>query len=215
VSKTSGKLVIYGAWYFGRVVHEAAIAAGWNVLGFVDPDPPGGLKTLGTVPADASVFVAIGDNAVRCAVHCALAKRGRDLATIIHPDSSISPSATVGAGSYIAEHACVRTGASIGEGVVLQAGSVVSHDCKIDAHVSLGPNAACASKVSIGACTGVGVGAAIAPGLIIGADCTVAAGAAVFKSVDNCVSLIGNPARATPRPEKPAVQSDWEANGVW
>ncbi|MDG2048392.1 MAG: DapH/DapD/GlmU-related protein [Halioglobus sp.] len=208
-------LVIYGAWYFSRVVSEAAEAMGWDVIGYVDPDPPGDVATLESVPLDAAVFIAIGDNAIRGEVSAALLARGRFLATIVHPAASISPSARLGRGSYAAELVAVRTNATLGEGVVLQAGSVVSHDCNIAPYASLGPNAAVASKVSVGQRTMVGVGAVIAPGLVLGDDCTVAAGAVVFKNGGAGQTLVGNPARATPSPSKNRIHSDWSAHNVW
>jgi UDP-N-acetylbacillosamine N-acetyltransferase len=209
------QLVIYGAWYFGRVISEAAEAMGWDVLGYVDPDPPDGVTTLGTVPPGAVVFVAIGNNSVRAGVNASLLEHGRDLATIVHPSASVSPSAQLGPGSYVAELAAVRTNAAVGEGVVLQAGSVVSHDCNIAAYASFGPNSAAASKVTVGKRTVVGAGGIIAPGLVIGDDCTVAAGAAVFKDVSDNKTLVGNPARATASPLKEIQHSDWDANNVW
>jgi UDP-N-acetylbacillosamine N-acetyltransferase len=215
VSAARTQLVIYGAWYFGRLISEAAEAIGWDVLGYVDPDPPEGVATLDAVPLEATVFVAIGDNAIRAEVNAALLEHGRSLATIVHPTASVSPSAQLGPGAYVAELVAVRTRAILGEGVVLQAGSVVSHDCNIAPYASFGPNAAAASKITVGRRTVVGVGAVIAPGLVIGDDCTVAAGAAVFKNVSDNKTLVGNPARATPSPSKEAIHSDWSTNNVW
>jgi len=209
------QLVIYGAWYFGKVVREAAEAAGWDVLGFVDPDPPADVVTLSELPPAAAVFVAIGDNAIRASVSSRLLAKGRSLTTVVHPTASVSPSARLGAGTYVGELVAVRTNVSLGEGVVLQAGAVVSHDCSVASHASFGPNATAASKVRIGARTIVGAGSVIAPGLVIANDCTVAAGAAVFKDAVAQQSLVGNPARAVARPEKTVIQSDWEANNVW
>lgn len=215
MADSPGAIVIYGAWYFGRVVEEAAIAAGWDVLGFVDPEPPADVTTLQTVPPGVPAIVAIGDNRTRAEVSAALAEQGRPLATVVHPEAYVSPSASLGAGSYVAEFAVVRTGAVVAGGVVLQAGCVVSHDCRLQAHASFGPNAVAASKVRIGLRTVVGAGAAIAPGLVIGQDSTVAAGAAVFKDAGDNVSLVGNPARVTPSPDKAVIHSDWGANLAW
>lgn len=209
------ELVIFGAWYFSRVVAEAAEASGWKVLGYVDPDPPQDVATLSEVPDSAEVFVAIGDNAVRESVARELRDRGRRVATVIHPAASVSPSARLGEGCYIAEMAVLRTNAALGAGVVLQPGSVVSHDAKVDDFASFGPNAACASKVRIGRQTTVGVGASIAPGVHVGHNCTVAAGAVVFRDCEGERTLVGNPAKPTRAPRTEAVQSNWSGNTVW
>ena len=109
MSAEQPQLVIYGAWYFGRVIAEAAEALGWEVLGYVDPDPPQDIVTLGSVPSGAAVFAAIGDNAIRAAVNASLLEHGRNLASIVHPAASVSPSARLGPGTYVAELAAVRT----------------------------------------------------------------------------------------------------------
>jgi len=215
MSDVCGRLVIFGAWYFGRVIAEAAQASGWDVLGFVDPNPPEGIGTLTSVEHEVRVFVAIGDNLLRAKLIAKLRAQGRTLATIQHPKSSVSPSASLGDGCYVAEFAAVRTAAQIGQGVVLQAGCVVSHDCRIEDFSSFGPNAAAASKLRLGKFSAIGAGASIAPGVSLGENCTVAAGAAVFKDAKAAMTLVGNPARATPSPERSAVQSDWSANDVW
>lgn len=215
MSDSRQTLVIYGAWYFGNVIKEAAEAAGWQVLGYVDPDPPDGVTTIESIPLGAAVFVAIGDNKIRAEVTETLLQHGRSLPCIAHPSASISPSAQLGPGSYVAELAIVRTNAIVGEGVVLQAGCVVSHDCTVAPYASFGPNSAAASKVTVGQRTVIGAGAVIAPTLTIGDDCTVAAGAAIFRNADDNRTLVGNPARATPSPTPDVIHSDWSSNDVW
>lgn len=209
------ELVIFGAWYFSRVVAEAAQASGWTVLGCVDPDPPPDVVTLTEVPDSTAVFVAIGDNGVRESVAQALRDHGRQFATVAHPAASVSPSAQLGDGCYIAEMAVLRTNAVLGAGVVLQAGSVVSHDAQVEDYASFGPNAACASKVHIGRRSLLGVGANIAPGVRVGADCTVAAGAVVFRDCDSGCSLVGNPAKSTRVSRADVIASNWSGNSVW
>jgi sugar O-acyltransferase (sialic acid O-acetyltransferase NeuD family) len=211
----SGDLVIYGAWYFGQVVREAAEAAGWIVLGYVDPDPPEDIATLDAYPSDAFAIVAIGDNALRQQVCNRLKAAGRQLAVVVHPAASVSPSAILGEGSYVAEQVAVRTKVRIGAGVVLQAGCVVSHDCRVADFASFGPNATAASKVTIGFRTMVGAAGVIAPSLRIDDDCTVAAGAAVFKDSESGKTMLGNPARSVSSPAKEVVQSNWDESDVW
>jgi len=208
-------LVIFGAWHFSRVVVGVAAATGHNVIGVVDPNPPDGVRTLAQIPPDAEAIVAIGDNALREQVSRSIVDRGRALATVVHPSAVVSPSAVLGAGSFVAELVTVRTNASIDTGVVLQAGSVVSHDVQVAAFASFGPNAACASKSRIGARTALGVGANLHPGIDLGDDCVVAAGAAVFRDAPDGVTLVGNPARTTRPAGDAGRQSNWSDNTVW
>ena len=213
--KNSRKLVIFGAWFYSRVVAEAAQMAGWPVLGFVDPDPPPGMETLDRVPDDASVIVAIGSNQVRSYVHRSLVVHGREFASILHPSACVSPSARLGPGCYIAENAVVRSNSIVGTGTLVNSGAVVSHDCRIGECVTFGPNAATGGHVSVGDRTLIGVGASIRPHARIGSDCTVGAGAAVVRDVDDGSTVVGNPARKTGTNPGAIKQSDWENNPVW
>ena len=88
MSDSRQPLVIYGAWYFGNVIKEAAEATGWQVLGHVDPDPPDGVTTVEAIPPGASVFVAIGDNKIRAEVTETLLQHGRSLPCIAHPSAT-------------------------------------------------------------------------------------------------------------------------------
>jgi UDP-N-acetylbacillosamine N-acetyltransferase len=209
------KLVIFGAWSYGRVVAETAMTAGWSVLGFVDPEPPAGTPSLANVPEDARVIVAIGDNRLRSFVQSTLAARSRVLASVVHPSASISPSAEIGAGCHVAENAVVRTGAVIGPGTFVNSGAVVSHDCRLAGFVTFGPNAATGGHVSVGERALVGVGASIRPHARIGDDCTIGAGAAVVDDVEDGVTVVGNPARPIVVTVRAARQSDWASHRIW
>ena len=81
----SGNLVIFGGWFFGRVVAETAELLGWTVVGFVDPDPPAWIAALTHVPDNASAIVAIGNNPQRALVHSKVLQCGRSLVSIVHP----------------------------------------------------------------------------------------------------------------------------------
>ncbi|NNF77881.1 MAG: acetyltransferase, partial [Rhizobiales bacterium] len=177
--ESPNRLVIFGAWYFARVVAETAELRGWTIEGFVDPEPPENTPALTKISDDGLVIVAIGDNEMRAYVHNKLIQSGRTFATIAHPNASISPSACIEPGCYLAEFACVRTNATVGAGTILNSGCVVSHDCQIGEFVTFGPNAAAAGKAVIGARSTIGVGASVRPRAEVGCDCQVGAGAAV------------------------------------
>jgi UDP-perosamine 4-acetyltransferase len=218
-TQPSGTLVIYGGWFFGRVVAETAELVGWTVAGFVDPDPPEWVTALSCVPDNTFAIVAIGNNTQRAFVQGKVLERGRSLVSIVHPTASVSRSATLNAGCYLAEHAAIRSNSFVGAGTILNTGSVVSHDCHIGSFVTFGPNAASASHVSIGARTMLGVGACVRPHTKIGADCEVGAGGAVVDNIPDGITVAGVPAKPI---EKSAVtvgkkkkQSDWSNNTIW
>jgi sugar O-acyltransferase (sialic acid O-acetyltransferase NeuD family) len=210
-----GSLVIYGAWYYARVVAETAKLCGWTVAGFIDPDPPEWSETLQAYPDQAHAIVAIGDNALRAAIGRKLQAGGRLLTSIYHPSASISPSATIGEGCYIAEHATVRTNSHVGTGSLLNSGSIVSHDCHVGEFVSFGPNAALAAHVRIGDGTLLGVGANVRPHCQIGPNCTIGAGAAVIGDLSPNQHVAGVPAKPIALTIRPEKQSDWHNHEIW
>jgi sugar O-acyltransferase (sialic acid O-acetyltransferase NeuD family) len=214
-----GTLVIFGAWFFGRVVAETAEMLGWTVAGFVDPDPPEWIPALRHVPDDAAAIVAIGDNTQRALVHGKVLGYGRGLVSIVHPTASVSRSATLDAGCYLGEHATVRSNSFVGAGTILNTGSVVSHDCRIGSFVTFGPNAATAGHVSIGARTMLGVGACVRPHTKIGSDCEVGAGGAVVDNIPDGSTVVGVPAKPIARfagkTGAQKRQSDWSNNTIW
>ncbi|WP_457938725.1 acetyltransferase [Mesorhizobium sp. 10J20-29] len=214
-ARKSGGLVIFGGWYLGRAAAEAAELVGWTVAGFVDPEPMQHVTALQAVPHDASVFVAIGDNAMRGFVCERLADHGRRLVSILHPTCVVSPSATIGAGCFLSENAVVRSHSTVGRGAILSAGSVVSHDCRVGDFVTLGPNAATAGHVMIGDRTTLGVGASVRPHVSIGRDCDVGAGSGVMRDLADGQAAIGVPARTVPRAAGTGRQSNWKENPVW
>jgi sugar O-acyltransferase (sialic acid O-acetyltransferase NeuD family) len=210
-----GNLVIFGGWFFGRVVAETAEILGWTIAGFVDPEPPEWVTALQRVPENSSVIVAIGNNRQRAFVQAKAVEHGRLVASVIHPTATVSRSATIGIGCYLAEHATVRSHSVVGAGSILNSGSVVSHDCNIGSFVTFGPNAAISGHVHIGSQTTLGVGACVRPHTRIGCDCEIGAGAAVVHNIsDNC-TVAGVPARSIPVETAEGKQSNWRANTVW
>jgi sugar O-acyltransferase (sialic acid O-acetyltransferase NeuD family) len=218
-SQPPGNLVIFGGWFFSRVVAETAELLGWTVAGFVDPDPPEWISALSHVPDNTRAIVAIGNNTQRSLVQGKVLEHGRSLVSIVHPTASVSRSATLDAGCYLAEHATIRANSFVGAGTILNTGSVVSHDCHIGSFVSFGPNAATASHVSTGARTMLGVGACVRPHAKIGSDCEVGAGAAVVNDIPDGCTVVGVPAKPIERSMVKVgtkkKQSDWSSNTIW
>ena len=203
-------VVLYGAWYVGDVVAELVQLLGLPLAGFVDPQPAPWNTSLHRVLDDAVVHVSIGDPGVRANVSARLREHHRHFVSLFHPTAVVSPSAKMGDGIYLAEHATVRTGASLGSGVQLQAGAIVSHHCVIADFVSVGVGSTIASRCEVGTGTLIGAGAVLRPGVAVGKNCTVGAGAVVVKDVSDGLTVAGNPARPIDPNPDPVVQSDWQ-----
>lgn len=204
-------VVVYGAGGHGKVVADAASAAGLRVLGFVD-DGPGrdpsrrvlDLPVLGdrrwlsshAGERDFVVALGIGDNAVRAKVAEACVGAGVALATVVHPRATVSPSARLEAGVVVLAGAVVNPDAHIGRGAIINTASVIEHDVYIGEFAHISPNAAMGGAARVEALAHVGVGASLLPGVSVGARSVVGAGGVVARDVAGDTVAYGVPARA-------------------
>lgn len=197
-------LCILGASGHGRVVADAALrAAAWDALVGTDRDParcdgallPGvPLAPLAQALAgDGPLHVAIGQNAAR--QREAQAAGLQRLATVVHPQASVSPFARLGAGSFVAAQAVVGPQADLAEGVIVNHGAVVDHDCQVGAFAHIAPGATLAGGCRVGAGVLVGAGARLLPGVSVGEGATVGAGAVVTRDITQPGTYAGVPAR--------------------
>lgn len=212
------RLLVWGGGGHGKVVADAARAAGWRVAGFVDRDPalvgrvvePGGARVVldeaalrallaaGRLCEQAeAVAVAVGDNRTRLSL---LAEVGDAAApAIVHPAAILSPHVSLGAGSVVFARVAVNPDARAGAGVILNTGCVVEHDCELGDGVHVSPGAVLAGAVRVDARAWVGAGATVIQEIHIGADAIVGAGAVVVRDVPAGAVVVGNPARPLQR----------------
>jgi len=117
------------------------------------------------------------------------------LATVLHPDASVSPHAELGAGTFVAARAVVAPGARLGRGVVVNHGAVVDHDVQVGDFSHIAPLAALGGNVRVGQRVLVGAGASVLPGVRIADDVVVGAGAVVRDNLEAAGVYAGVPAR--------------------
>jgi sugar O-acyltransferase (sialic acid O-acetyltransferase NeuD family) len=182
------RIVIVGAGGQGAIV--ADILRG-DAAGFVELGP---VEAVRGIDHDA-VIVAIGDNATRRILTERLLAAGEQLATAVHPFTSIAPSATIGEGSMICAGAVVSPRAMIGRGVLLNTKSSVDHDSIIGDFVHISPGATVGANVRIGDGTLIAAGATVISGITIGARTIIGAGAVVVRDIGDDVVAFGVPAR--------------------
>lgn len=204
--KKHSRIVIVGAGGQGRIVADILRAGGTTPLGFVDDTPAlhrtvidelpvfGAVSALGDVAHDA-VIVAIGDNFARRVITERLTSGGEQLATAIHPFTSIASTARIGEGSMISAGAIVLPNATLGRGVLLNTRCSVDHDSVVGdfAHVGVGTNIG--AYVRIGEQTMIAMGVTVISAKRVGARSIVGAGAVVVSDLDDDVKAFGVPAR--------------------
>lgn len=204
-AKPASTLVILGAGGHGRVVADAALAAGtYARVVATDRDPQrchgellAGVPLLPMGEAlalpDADCHVAIGLATHRERVAQRLA--GRKLATVVHPAAVVSPHALLADGCFIAAQAVVAPAARVGECVIVNHGAVVDHDVEVDAFSHVAPRAALGGGARIGRGVLVGAGASVLPNLAVADGVVIGAGAVVNAALSEPGVYAGVPAR--------------------
>ena len=199
------KLVIIGAGGHGQVVADAALAAGFEVLGFLDDDRSLlgrkllGVSVLGPVEAvndmDASCVVAIGDNRNRQQVVDRLGLPAQRYAAVIHPRATVSAYAEVLPGAMILAGAIVGPQAVVGSHSIINHASSIDHHDIVGAFAHVAPGCHAGGNVHIGDGAFLGVGVSVVPGTTIGNWATVGAGSVVLHDVPEATVVAGVPAR--------------------
>ncbi len=200
-------LAILGASGHGKVVADAALSAGiWQRVIFYDDAWPaktkngqsdivGNTQTLLNLPQKPDVVVAVGNNKIRLAKQNDLIAQGFMVATVIHSNAVISPSAKIGQGTVVMAGAVISADAIIGDACIINTNAVVEHDCILGDAVHISPGASLAGGVIIGEGSWIGIGASIIQLKKLGINVMVGAGAAVVNDFPNGVTAVGVPAR--------------------
>ena len=190
-----------GAGGHGRVCAEAAELAGFRDIAFLDDKKVEGMPVIGTLndiekyKSSSCFFVAVGDNLIRKKIMKTIKELGGELASIVHPFSSVSKSAEIGEGTVIMAGAVVQANAKIGSGVIINTCSSVDHDCVIGnwSHVAVGAHLAGAVKT--GESVLLGAGCVVINNISVTDHCIVGAGTAVICGINTAGTYVGVPAR--------------------
>ena len=193
-------LFIVGAGGFGREavwtverINAAAQQPLWNVVGFADDDPKKakgnfeGYPLLGSVAQaskdrpGASVFIAIGDNAIRRRLYAQL--RGHDFPALIDPSAQVSPTTEFKHGTFIAVEAVVSVGTEIGKFVIINARAGVGHDSKVGDFANIAPGVSLSGHTTVEEDVFMGTNSCTAPGMTVGKGAVVACGTPVLTNV--------------------------------
>jgi len=201
------KLAILGASGHGTVVAEIAELTGWDEVVFFDDAFPTVEKIgvwsvkgatedmVADVGKYTAAIVAIGDNQIRLEKSKYFLSRGLKLGTLIHPRSTVSKYAEIGAGAVVMAGAAINSFTSIGLSSIINTSCSIDHDCTIAEGVHVSPGVHIAGGVSVGEMSWLGIGSIVKQGVEIGASVIVAAGAVVINDVPRNSVIKGIPAK--------------------
>jgi sugar O-acyltransferase (sialic acid O-acetyltransferase NeuD family) len=206
-------VLIIGAGGHAKVLADALLASGRQVLGFVESSDKDeyraevlpGLLVLGTdevlssfVPADVELVNGLGGidcGGLRRRMQAKLEADGWYFSGVCHPAAQVSPFAFVSAGVQLLAGCVVQAGARLGLGSIINTAAVVEHDSTLEEFVHVAPQAVLCGNTHVGCNSHIGAGAIVRQGLILGSNTLVGAGAVVIKDFGGQGTLIGVPAR--------------------
>jgi len=201
------RFAIIGAGGHAKVVVDALLSSGHEVLGFYDDNPVllgtepiPGVKVLGTtkdLPGGPKkennvVILAVGENRVRYRLSRRLSI---PYGIACAPSAVLGRGVRIGKGSMILPSATVNIDTVIGEHVILNTACSIDHDCAIGDFVHIAPGAHLGGGIVVGEGTFLGLGTSVIQGIRIGRWSVIGAGAVVTKDLpDNCTA-VGVPAK--------------------
>lgn len=160
-----------------KLHHSDEFSQVFLVVGDSEDEPPGGHlreKELGEFVAKQQVtpgfILSMWNQRIR--QHCLNIAKDHALApaTVVHPMAFVSPTASLGHGTYIAAHGVVSTNAVVEDHVIVNFNVTVGHDSRIGTHSMLNPGVRISGNVSIGERVLVGANAFVFQGKSVGSD---------------------------------------------
>lgn len=226
----AAKVIGLGAGGHARVVIEALRGSSFlQITGLLDPDcrlhrtEVLGIPVLGNddlLPGIreqgvSHAFLGVGScrpSMLRSRLFERLRQLGFDVVPTIHPDTTVSPSAQLGAGPTLLARSVINAGVRIGDNVLINTGAIVEHDCWIGDHAHIAPGACLAGAVTVDEGAHVGLRAAVREGVHIGRFALIGAGAVVVRDVPKCAIILGVPGRQVGTIDHPKDASRTESS---
>ena len=198
--------IVFGCGGHGKVVVDAMTGQGLRIDFILDDAPS--LEQLFGIPVAASrefltsvspgrlVFiVAIGDNRKRRSIYDRLISVGGRPRTVIHKSATLSPTSSIGHGSFVNAGAIVNADTVIGENCIINTAASVDHDCSIGDDCHLGPGVRLSAAITIETGCFIGTGASVIPERRVEKYAVVGAGSVVTRDIPAFSTAYGNPAR--------------------
>jgi len=191
-------VIVLGAGGHAKVVAEALIQSGHEILGFVTPDLEPGTVLFGhSVLGDDDVITAFSPDNIMLAngigalpyqnlrwrLASKMRKQRYNFLTIIHPLAIIASDVVLNDGVQVMAGSVIQPGTKIGQDSIINTGVLLDHDCNIEKNCHLAPGVVCSGGVHVGKSSHLGTGTIVIQSISIGENSIVAAGSVIYKDV--------------------------------
>jgi len=208
--------VILGSGGHAKVVAEALIQSGHEILGFLTPEKKPGTEFYGfNILGDDEVIKAFSPDEVvlangvglmpRQSLRWRLANHMRELgfsfATVVHPSATLASDVELAEGAQIMMRSILQAGVKIGRDSIINSGALLDHDCSIAENCHLAPGVVCSGGVEVSAGAFVGAGTIITQNISVGRNAIVAAGSTIYSDVPTDVTFMQTREARTSRNE--------------
>ena len=188
------------------VIDTMELMGKYEVIGVLSDDPASpsivaGVPHVGPITPEIvrqhqirHVVLAIGSNTTRERI-ASLLEGEVSFVTVCHPAATVSTSAVIGDGAFVAAGCVIQPCARIGELSIINTSASIDHDCFVGRLCHIAPGSHLAGNVRVGEGAFIGIGASVVPGVQIGEWAVVGAGSAVVSAIPAHVTAVGVPAR--------------------
>ncbi|NOX49781.1 MAG: acetyltransferase [Gammaproteobacteria bacterium] len=198
-------VIILGAGGHAKVVAEALLQAGVNIVGYVDPGMPSGSECFGIrVLGDDSVLSSFAADDIvlvngigsmpgeqsRFEVASRMREKGFSFSKVIHPSAVIGGDVVLEEGVQVMAGVVIQPGTHVGQDTIINTGALIDHDCRIGSNCHIAPGVTLSGGVLVDVGAHLGTGATVIQNISIGKNSLVAAGSVVYKDLGRDVKYI-------------------------
>jgi acetyltransferase EpsM len=192
---------IIGAGGHSKVIIDIIREIGnYNIVGIYDDNKMGyfsGIKIIGKISEINNTtdyfIIGIGNDKIRKKI----SEEYKQLkwATLIHPKTIISKTATIKDGTVICAGAIIQTEVEVGKHCIINTNCSIDHESIIGDYCSICPSSTICGQVKLGESSFIGANSTIIQTIEIGKESIIGAGTVVIRNIPNNSKVVGNPAR--------------------
>jgi sugar O-acyltransferase (sialic acid O-acetyltransferase NeuD family) len=186
--------LILGTGGHALEIGELAELLGCSRFRLIERDEEDGILNSSS-PENLNLILGMGDPIFRLAALQRLTGFSKNLISLIHPETYISKTAQIKAGTVIQYGSVISSEVRIASGVLVNWNSTVGHHASIGTGTVINPGASVSGYCKIGEGVLIGTGARILEGISVGNEAVVGAGAVVTKDIPNFGRYVGIPAK--------------------